>query len=183
MPVYETESGYRITYRVLPIETVGRLQAVAQAELAETRPPVPTQRVEIGPGEWREIENPDEEGYRAAKAAWERQVVNLVGVKIAKLMSSYALDIEIDEKQVQRLRAALDAVGAPIVGESDDEVMLWRIAVPGIEEQQKITGLVLGRELAAAVEAARARFRGNMARAQHLESADAVQPDAADAGI
>jgi hypothetical protein len=157
-PSFVSSAGYRLHYRHLSPDTLPRLQAAARLALANDKPPIPTQRVEVGPEEWRDEPNPHDEAYQQALEAWEARVVEQQGLKFLKLCEDYALIYEVDEEEVAALRAVHTAIGDPLDDMSNAQVYLWRIALPGPDDQGELYGRLFGRN-EEAIQAQKAAFR------------------------
>lgn len=162
LPSFLTDTGYRIAYRTLSPETMPRLEAAARQALAGEQPALPTQRMEVGPGEFRDVENPHDEEYQKALEDWEAKVQSDQGMRFLTLCEQYALVYEVDEEEVKALKAAFAASGAPIEGESDAQIFLWRIALPAPEDQMTLYAKLFGGLTEEAIQAQKASFLGQL---------------------
>lgn len=160
-PSFVASSGYRIAYRHLAPETQARLLAAAERQLAETRPALPTQRLETAPGEWRDVDNPHDPAYQSALAAWRTAVQARQGELFLRFCEDYALIYDIDADEVAALRAAHAAVGDPL-DESDAAVFLWKIALPTPDDQMTLIGKLFGGLTEEAIQAQKASFCRNL---------------------
>ena len=163
-PAFKSSAGYKLQYRHLSPATLPRLQAAARLALAAERPAIPTQRVQTGPDQWSDVENPHDEGYQEALEAWEARVTEEQGLRFLKLCETYALIYEIDQDEVQALRAAHAAIGDPLDDMTDSQVFLWRIALPGPEDQLTLYGKLFGGLTEEAIAAQKAAFLGQLQR-------------------
>lgn len=164
-PAFTSSAGYRIRYKHLSPDTLPRLQAAARLALATEKPVIPTQRVQTGPDQWADVENPHDTTYQEAIEAWEAHVTEEQGRRFLTLCETYALIYEIDEDEVQALRTAHQAIGDPLDDMSDAQVFLWRIALPGPEDQLTLYGKLFGGLTEEAIAAQKAAFLGNLSRA------------------
>ena len=154
---------------MLAPDTIPRIEAAARQALAESRPTLPTQRVQIGPDEWREVENPLDEAYQQALTAWEQQVVEERGKRFVTLCEQYALVFEVDDDEVQAFKAAHAAAGIPLdPEESDEAIFLWRIALPTPEDHMAMYGKLFGGLTEEAIQAQKASFRSQLQGANAL---------------
>ena len=164
-PSFVSETGYRIHYRYLPLETLPRLEAAAKTALAADQPPMPTQRVEVGPNEWRDEPNPHDTAYQEAMEAWEAAVKQDAGLRFLKLCEDYALIYEIDQEEVAALRAVSAAIGDVLDELSDKQVFLWRIVFPMEEQQLTLYSKLFGGLTEEAIQAQKASFRSKLQEA------------------
>lgn len=162
-PSFKTPTGYTLHYRLLSPETMPRLQAAAKVALAEARPEVPTQRVEIGPDEWRDVENVHDERYQEALEAWEATVQEETGRRFLTLCEDYALIYEVDQEEVAALRAAYAAAGDTTIADlSDTQVFLWWIALPTADDQLTLYAKLFGGLTEEAIQAQKASFLSHL---------------------
>lgn len=161
-PAFTSSAGYRIRYKHLSPDTLPRLQAAARLALAAEKPAVPTQRVQTGPDQWADVDNPHDEGYQQSLEAWEAKVTEEQGRRFLTLCETYALIYEIDEDEVQALRVAHEAIGDPLDDMSDSQVFLWRIALPGVDDQITLYGKLFGGLTEEAIQAQKAAFLGQL---------------------
>lgn len=161
-PSFTSSAGYRIQYRHLSPDTLPRLQAAARLALAADKPAIPTQRVQTGPDQWTDVENPHDEGFQQALEAWEARATEEQGRRFLTLCETYALIYEIDEDEVKALRAAHEAIGDPLNDMSDSQVFLWRIALPGVDDQITLYGKLFGGLTEEAIQAQKAAFLGQL---------------------
>lgn len=157
-PSFTSSAGYKFHYRHLSPDTLPRLQAAARLALAGEKPGIPTQRVETGPDEWNDVENPHDEGYQQALEAWEAKVNEEQGRRFLTLCETYALLYEVDEEEVAALRAAHEVIGDPLNDLSDEQIYLWRIALPSVDDQAELYGRLFGLN-EEAIQAQKAAFR------------------------
>lgn len=171
-PSWRTPSGYRIEYRTLSPETLPRLEAAARLALAASKPPIPTQRLEVAPNEWRDIENPHDTAYQEALETWAAAVQQDAGMRFLTLCEEYALLYEIDAEEVAALRAAYAAAGDTSIAElSDKTVFLWWIALPSPDDQLTLYSKLFGGLTEEAIQAQKASFLGQLSGAAAPSSA------------
>lgn len=157
-PAFTSSAGYHIHYKHLSPDTLPRLQAAARLALAEAKPAIPTQRVQTGPDQWSEVENPHDTAYQEALEQWEAKVTEEQGRRFLTLCESYALIYEVDEAEVKALRVAHELVGAPLDDLTNSQVFLWRIALPGWDDQLMLYGKLFGGLTEEAIQAQKAAF-------------------------
>lgn len=161
-PSFTSSAGYRIRYRHLSPETLPRLEAAARLALAERKPPIPTQRMEVAPGEWREVENPHDSAYQEALEQWAALVEQDQGQRFLTLCEQYALIYEIDAEEVAALRAVHQVIGDPLDDLNDAQVFLWKIALPTPEDQMTLYSKLFGGLTEEAIQAQKASFLGQL---------------------
>lgn len=168
---FRTPSGYTLQYRLISPDTRPRLLAAAKVALAAERPAVPTQRVEVDAGQFREIENPHDEEYLTALEAWEAAVAREEGKRFLTFCEEYALIYEIDYEEVAALRAVQAIIGDPYDDLTDKQVFLWKIALPTADDQMLLWGKLYGGLTEEAIQAQKQVFRSNIQRETPAPSA------------
>jgi len=166
-PQITLSSGHAVRCRRVSPDTPARLQAAAMRELADSRPPVPTERAAVGEDPrtrepvYQEIPRPDDPAYLTAFAAWEAQVRTAAAHKLRALLEDYAVITEVDAEAVGQLQAVHAALGAPLDDESALQIWLWRIVAPTTEDQSALMAFVLGRSIPdrEAIQAQKETFR------------------------
>lgn len=161
-PSFISASGYVFQYRHLAPETLPRLEAAVRIALAESKPAVPTQRVETGPDQWSDVPNPHDEAYQQALEQWEAAVREEQGRRFLTLCEQYALIYEIDQEEVDALRAVHRAIGDPLDDLSDAHIFLWRVALPTADDQMSLYGKLFGGLTEEAIQAQKASFLGQL---------------------
>ncbi len=157
-PFFMTGAGYKIHYRHIAPETLPRLEAAAKLALKDDKPAVPTQKIEVGPGEWREVENPHDEAYQVALEAWLATVQEDAGRRFLTLCEEYALIYEVDQEEVGALKAAHTLIGDPLDDFTDKQIFLWKIAFPTPEDQMLLYAKLFGGLTEEAIQAQKASF-------------------------
>jgi len=161
-PHFVSSAGYKLHYRYLSQETIPRLDAAVRLALAEEKPPIPTQRLQSGPDEWRDVENPHDEQYQEALEGWEARVQEEAGRRFLTLCEQYALIYEVDQEEVAALKAVHVAIGDPLDDLSDEQVFLWRIAMPTADDQMLLYGKLFGGLTEEAIQAQKASFLSDL---------------------
>lgn len=166
-PTFACSSGYSVQVRRQAPGTYALLQAVAEKELAADRPPIPMQKVLIGPGQETELPMENDADYQKALRVWSRKVQVVLGGKIQKLLTSHAIITDVDHEAVANLRTALTALEADISNESDVEVWLWRIVAPTNADQVGLISFVIGEDMPSreAIQAQKAAFQSDISGA------------------
>ena len=111
MPSITLSSGIKIGLRRQPADAMAKAQAAAQAELAESKPPIPTQRLETEPDVWREIPNEADPAYQSALLTWQAEVASLTSQKLLLLMERFALVFDVDQTKLAEAREAYAIIG------------------------------------------------------------------------
>lgn len=173
-PFFTASAGYRIHYRHIAPETLPRLEAAAKLALKDDQPPIPQQRVEVGPGEWRDVDNPHDTAYQEALEAWLLRVQEDAGRRFLMLCEQYALIYEVDADEVAALRAVHQAIGDPLDEFTDAQVFLWKIALPTPEDQMTLYSKLFGGLTEEAIQAQKASFLGKLQGAAAPASAGAA---------
>lgn len=163
-PSFVSSAGYKLQYRHLSPDTLPRLQAAARLALAAEKPAIPTQRVQTGPDQWSNVENPHDAAYQEALEAWEARVTEEQGRRLLTLCEIHALLYEVDLEEVAALRAAHELIGDPLSDLSDVQVFLWWIALPTPEDQAELYSRLFGGLNEEAIQAQKTAFRGYLQR-------------------
>jgi hypothetical protein len=173
-PKFTFKSGITVT-----MERVGPLLGMA---IRKNHPPPqpPTQRVEVGPGEWKEVPNPQDPDYLVALTLHQADINGRI--TDATLDVGIGDDLEIDTAAVARLRRVMERRGSPIPAEEDDRIVYIKYMVV-------TDGADIGRfqrALAAyespdeeAIRAAEDLFRGDVSGDADPERAVAILGDTA----
>lgn len=167
-PTFTTTAGYTFRIRRLGPDRIPLIRQAAIKELFESCPAVPTERVPIGPDQWTELPNENNEDYRKAKAAWDNQVYALAGRKVVSLLGKYVIVDQEDVQAVQDYRALMDEIGTPVPeSETDREVWLWRIACPDANDVTRLIAFATNTSLPSqeAIQAQKNTFRGDVSGA------------------
>lgn len=165
---FEASTGYVIRYRTLALDIQAKIQAAVRAEWAKSddpaqRPPEPpVEQVEVGPGQFEAVARDKHPDHLNALAAYDARVQAEVNRRTLRLVSDYAIQVDVDADAVRAHRAALAAIGVDYSDESDRDLFLWHIAVPDSDEQQQLSGKIFGTYFAAYVEAQRRAFRSQV---------------------
>lgn len=146
LPTLTLRSGHTVRVRHQPADTLPRLQARAQQELATDKPVPPTQRLETAPNEWREIPNEQDADYRAALVVWEARVSALAGEKATKLLMKLGLVMDVDEDALKHLRADYDELGLDLP-EDDRTAWLNYVVAPTRDDQARLFEEIFGKAL------------------------------------
>jgi len=163
MPTITLSSGMKVGLRRQPADAMAKAQAAAQSELAESKPAIPTQRLETEPEVWREIPNEADPDYRAALLAWNAEVAALTSQKLLLLMERFALVFEIDQQKLAEVREAYAIIGVELP-ENDRSAYLGYVLAPTNEDQGRLFMEVYGRGLPTEAQVAlhRRMFPGNL---------------------
>lgn len=166
LQTFEASTGYTLQYRILPPDTMSKIEAAIRAEWKEAgkEPQAPINIVddESGPRQKVNDKHPD---HLKALAEYDRAVNAEVGDRLTRLYTDYAIECEVDTEAVAKYRAAMRVMGVDLTGEDDAFVFVWRVAVPDQAEQQRLAALMQGTNFAAAVEAQQRAFRREVERA------------------
>lgn len=67
-------SGYKVMIRRQPMQIISHLKIAASTAHEDTKPIIPTQRLEVEAGVYKDIENPADADYVEALQKWETKV-------------------------------------------------------------------------------------------------------------
>lgn len=162
-PTITLSSGYTVAVRRMASGTMAQLRQQAAREREAERPVPPVQRVEVGPGEWRDVERSQDPDHLEALAVWEGQVNQATAMKWLKVVQGYAVLTPTDADAVAAYREAMAATGVDLP-DDDREIFLWSIAAPSAADVQALTAFILGisEPSPEAVQAHAASFRGDV---------------------
>jgi hypothetical protein len=140
------------------------LQAAAQRELTESQPLIPTETVNVGPGETKDIPNPSSADYQIAKALWDSEVRQRAANKMLAILADYAIQTPTDAEEVKSFRLLMELQGVNLDHESDRQIWLWRILAPHSDDQIAIMACAIGQSVPSreVIESQKATFRGDV---------------------
>lgn len=155
------QSGHTVRVRKLSPDVTVQIRSAVMAELQDEKPRVPTQRLEVAPGDFQDVENPEHPDYQKALKAWQDSVLFETGRRFMRLIGDYAVQDETDLEAVQEYRDQMAALGVEETS-TDREVFLWKILAPTREDQRALSNFLVGASIPSAqeVQTARDSFRG-----------------------
>lgn len=136
-------SGHEVRVRRLASGTSALLRAQAYKELEAERPQPPTQVVDVGPGQQREVAREKDPDHLAAVERWGARVTQRAGEKLIALLATYAILNETDQEAVDAYKAAMTSVGIT-VEEDDRSIYCWQVLAPTNDDQSRLIAFVLG---------------------------------------
>ena len=165
LPSITLSSGYSVQLRRQPADVMPKVKVAVERELAESKPTIPTQRMETAPGQFHEVENANDPEYLRALAAWDRQVGMRSSEKLLTLMTRMALVFEIDVDLLADLRKTYTDLGIELP-DDDRAAFLSYVIAPTMEDQARLFDEVYGKALPTEAQVAlhRAMFPGDLER-------------------
>lgn len=139
-------SGITVKLNRQPGDIMGKAQAAAERELEDSRPAVPTQKMETEPNVWRDIPNENSPEYVAAMIEWRSQVVSATSQKLLLVMERIGLVFEVDHARLADLRETYALLGIELP-ENDRSAYLGYVIAPTNEDQSRLFMEVFGRGL------------------------------------
>lgn len=166
LPTYTFKNGAVATVHRIGQMTIAHIAAGAQKKFPAV--PVPTFEVDMGAGPKQEP-NPANPAYQQAVAERNQRL----SLAVLDTLIELAVDIDIDQHALGKLKATLDLAGMPLEEISDKVAYIKHCCITDGSELNKISSLIKG-ELEEAVEAAEATFSGDLPgpAADTLESAE-----------
>lgn len=147
-PTFTTSAGYVLRHRRVSPDAYPLMQQAAARELADSKPEIPIETVNTGPGTTAELPNPNNAAYLEAKAAWDAQVTGLAGKKGAAFLRDYAVIDETDLQAVAEYKAMATSLGIVIPEtETDRDIWLWRVVCPSQQDMINLLGATIGKSM------------------------------------
>jgi len=123
-----------------------KAQARAEAELQESKPTPPTQKLETAPGEFHEVEQRTDPDYLAALDLWQQQVNMKTTEKLLLILQRIALVYTIDQERLQELRGTYELLGIDLPSD-DRAAWLGYVLAPTTDDQARLFEEVYGKGL------------------------------------
>jgi hypothetical protein len=164
MKITLPNSLYEIDVRRQPAQLLDILRNRIAEELKEHKPAMPMQRVEISPGEFREVEAPNEE-YQAKLSEFDE----LVGAKYLNRLWEVIAEIGVitkpDLDEITELRKSYERLNVDVPS-NDKLFWLQYIVAPGIDDFNTLLYEVFGKSLPNDKQVAfhRQLFRGQVSQ-------------------
>jgi len=146
LPRITLSSGYTVALRRQPADVMPKAQARAEAELQESKPTPPTQKLETAPGEFHEVEQRTDPDYLAALDLWQQQVNMKTTEKLLLILQRIALVYTIDQERLQELRGTYELLGIDLPSD-DRAAWLGYVLAPTTDDQARLFEEVYGKGL------------------------------------
>ena len=166
LPTYAFKNGAIATVHRIGQMTIAQIAAGVERKLPPV--PIPTFTTDMGAGPV-EQPNPASKEYQAAVSERRGRVNMLTMDKLIDL----AIDIEIDQQALSRLKAGMERIDEPLNELSDKVAFVKHCCVTDGSELTKLGALIRG-DVEEAAEAAAATFSGDVSG----EAADTLEPAA-----
>ena len=139
-------SGLIVKIRRQPGDMLKLIETSVRREMEPSKPAIPTQKLEVGPNEFKEIEDVNNPEYVEALAKHEAEVQE----KFAKKMLDVVIKVGIidgpDKKELQTLRESYTALGIE-VPEDDREMWVTFVVAPSAEDFSHLIFEIFGKSL------------------------------------
>jgi hypothetical protein len=139
-------SGMTVRIRRQPGDMLRLIEASARRECEPRRPQPPTQRLEVGPGEYKEIEDVNNEEYVASVEAFETEVQELFSKKMLDVIVKVGLVDNPDIAELSTLRSLYSDMNIEIP-EDDRTFWVQFMVAPSAEDFAHLTFEIFGRSL------------------------------------
>lgn len=162
------DSGITLSIRKLSPLTIQNIQNAVIREMPAPTPPLVV--VDFGEGQQEAEPNPADPDYVATVRAYENAVQQESSVRLMRLVASYSVQ-DIDLNAVAELRAAMQAIGAPLPDdESDAEIYVWQLACVSERDMVTLSSFVVSQSMPteAAVQRHTATFQNAIQTPEHL---------------
>jgi hypothetical protein len=165
LPTYTFKNGAVAHVHRVGQLTIAHIAATVEQQIA--KPPIPTFVEDIGNGP-QEHPNPANKDYQAALAVRHGKV----NLAVMDALIDLAVDIEIDQGEVERVKSSMERINMPLDEVSDKVLFIKHCCVTDGSDLGALSKLIQG-NLEVAVEAQAATFSGDVpgAGASPLESA------------
>ena len=151
LPTYTFKNGKVATVHRIGDMMIAHIAAGAQKRIPVV--PVPTFDVD----DLKNQPNPADPAYQQAVAARAGQV----NLAVMDTLIELAVDIDIDQPALDKLKATMDLVGMPISEISDKVAYIKHCCIVGGDELSKLASLIRG-NIEEATDAAAATFSGDL---------------------
>lgn len=139
-------SGMTVRIRRQPGDMLRLIEASARREFQSERPQPPTQRLEVGPGEYKEIEDVNNEEYVALLEAFEARVQEAFSKKMLDVIVKVGLVDTPDIAELSTLRQLYSDMNIEIP-EDDRAFWVQFVVAPSAEDFAHLTFEIFGRSL------------------------------------
>ena len=146
-------SGFTVKIRRQPGDMLRLIEASCRREFDSQKPVPPTQRIEVGPGEFKDIEDENNVAYQEEVEAFEVKVQSRFAEKMLDVIVKAGIIDEPDEKEILHLRTLYTELGIEL---PDNDRTMWVqfIVAPSAEDFAHLTYEVFGKSLPTEVQVA-----------------------------
>lgn len=138
-------SGIEIDIRRQPAQLLDIIRGRVEDEMKPQRPDMPKQRVEISPGEYRDVDAPNDE-YEQQMTEFNTLVGQKFYARIWEVMADIGITSKPDIDELDTLRATYAKYGA-IVPDNDKLFWLQYVVAPGIDDFNHLLYEIFGKSL------------------------------------
>lgn len=139
-------SGMTVRIRRQPGDMLRLIEASSRREFESERPQPPTQKLEVGPGEYKEIEDVNNEEYIAQVAVFENKVQEAFSRKMLDVIVKVGLVDTPDIAELSTLRQLYSDMNIEIP-EDDRTFWVQFVVAPSAEDFAHLTFEIFGRSL------------------------------------
>lgn len=136
-------SGFTIKIRRLSPFAVNDLQAAIQKEYPRPEPPV--NLVDYGDGKQVAEPNTADPHYSERLQAHETFITQEIATRFTKVLTSRAIECEVDADEVAEIRRDMAAVGVTFDGDSDKEIYVRYVLIQSEQDMDLLRDTVLSR--------------------------------------
>ena len=146
-------SGFTVRVRRQPGDMLRLIEASCRREFDAEKPVPPTQRIEVGPGEFKDIEDENNVVYQEQVDAFELRVQSRFAEKMLDVIVKAGIMDEPEENEVAQLRELYTDLGIEL---PKDDRTLWVqfVVAPSAEDFAHLTYEVFGKSLPTEVQVA-----------------------------
>lgn len=165
LPTYTFKNGAVATVHRIGAMTIGQIAAGVESRTPAV--PIPTFTTDMGAGP-TEQPNPADKGYQQAVVARQGKI----NMAIMDRLIDLAIDIEIDQAALDRLKTGMERIGEPLSEISDTVAYIKHLCVTDGSELAALSTLIRG-DIEEAAAAAAATFSSELSgpAAEPLEPA------------
>lgn len=139
-------SGLTVRIRRQPGDMLRLIEASARREFESERPEPPTQRLEVGPGEFKEIEDANNEEYLEKLNAFETKIQEAFSKKMLDVIVKLGIVENPDIAEISTLRQLYSDLNIEIP-EDDRTFWVQFVVAPSAEDFAHLTFEIFGRSL------------------------------------
>jgi len=138
-------SGIEIDIRRQPAQLLDIIRGRVEDEMKSQRPDMPKQRVEISPGEYRDVDAPDDD-YEQRMVEFNTLVGHKFYERIWEVMADIGITTNPDTSELDALRATY-AKYVAIVPNNDKLFWLQYVVAPGVDDFNTLLYEIFGKSL------------------------------------
>lgn len=139
-------SGYEVRIRRQPGDMLKLIEASVRRDLKPEEPVPPTQRLEVAPNEFKEVEDLNNPEYVEAMDLHEAKFQDKFTQKMLDVIVKVGIADSPEIEEIAELRVLYDSLGI-VVPEDDRTLWVQFVLAPSVEDFSHLTFEIFGRSL------------------------------------